>query len=557
MSRYAAMFAARARARSAPSSCSAIRTSTASAAILDALVEGGADMLEVGIPFSDPVADGPVIQAAAARALAAGTRPADCFALLAAFRARHPDDAGRHPHLCQSRRGARPRTISTRRAAAAGVDSVLVADVPLLEAAPFAAAARAHGVAPVLIAAANTPPRTAARDRGAGRRLHLLRRPRRGDGRRRGGRASTMATMLAALREAGAPPPVFGFGISRPDHVRAALAAGAAGVISRLGDRRADRRRRATVARLRPGDEGGDALLRRGNRLNGSPCPPTRSTPRPAGPRRRPAPGKRVTAPAILARKGKEPIVALTAYTMRMAQLLDPHCDLLLVGDSLGQVIYGLPSTIPVSLEMMCAHGAAVVRGSWHALVAVDMPFGSYEESPEQAFRNAARVLKETGAAAVKLEGGEAMAETVAFLVEARHSGDRPCRADPAGGERARRLSRAGPRRCRGRGRCSPTPRRSPRRAASRWCIEGVMEEIAVEATEGGRLPDDRHRRLGPVRRPDPGHRGHDGHVRADAALREALRRSRRARSARRPPPMPRTSRAAPSRPKSRSTGPR
>src|SRR5215218_3656338 len=133
-----------------------------------------------------------------------------------------------------------------------------------------------------------------------------------------------------------------------------------------------------------------------------------------------PVPGKRMTAPAIRARKvdGKteQPIVALTAYTMRMAQLLDSHCDLLLVGDSLGQVIYGLPSTIPVTLDMMCAHGAAVVRGSWHALVAVDMPFGSYEGSPEQAFVSAARVLKETGAAAVKLEGGEVMADTVAFL---------------------------------------------------------------------------------------------------------------------------------------------
>ncbi len=106
----------------------------------------------------------------------------------------------------------------------------------------------------------------------------------------------------------------------------------------------------------------------------------------------------------------------LTAYTMRMAQLLDPHCDMLLVGDSLGQVIYGLPSTIPVTLEMMCAHGAAVVRGSWHALVAVDMPFGSYEVSPADAFAAAARVMKETGCAAVKLEGGEAMAETIAFL---------------------------------------------------------------------------------------------------------------------------------------------
>jgi 3-methyl-2-oxobutanoate hydroxymethyltransferase len=106
----------------------------------------------------------------------------------------------------------------------------------------------------------------------------------------------------------------------------------------------------------------------------------------------------------------------LTAYTMRMAQLLDPHCDMLLVGDSLGQVIYGLPSTIPVTMEMMCAHGAAVVRGSWHALVAVDMPFGSYEASPEQAFESGSRIMKETGCAAVKLEGGEAMAPTVDFL---------------------------------------------------------------------------------------------------------------------------------------------
>ena len=133
-----------------------------------------------------------------------------------------------------------------------------------------------------------------------------------------------------------------------------------------------------------------------------------------------PVPGKRKTVPAIRARKVEgataEPIVMLTAYTMRMAQLLDPHCDMLLVGDSLGQVIYGLPSTIPVSMEMMCAHGAAVVRGSWHALVGVDMPFGSYEASPEAAFASAARILKETGCAAVKLEGGEAMADTIAFL---------------------------------------------------------------------------------------------------------------------------------------------
>src|SRR5688572_17076459 len=133
-----------------------------------------------------------------------------------------------------------------------------------------------------------------------------------------------------------------------------------------------------------------------------------------------PVPGKRMTAPSIRARKvdGKteQPIVMLTAYTMRMAQLLDPHCDMLLVGDSLGQVIYGLPSTIPVTMEMMCAHGAAVVRGSWHALLGVVMPFGSYEGSPEQAFANASRIMKQSGCAAVKLEGGEAMAPTVEFL---------------------------------------------------------------------------------------------------------------------------------------------
>src|ERR671918_187240 len=129
-----------------------------------------------------------------------------------------------------------------------------------------------------------------------------------------------------------------------------------------------------------------------------------------------PAPMRRLTVPKLAAMKGGEPIVMLSAYTARMAQLLDPHCDILLVGDSLGQVIYGLPSTVPVTLEMMCAHGAAVVRGSWHALVGVDMPFGSYESSPAQAFESAARVMKETGCAAVKLEGGAAMAETIDFL---------------------------------------------------------------------------------------------------------------------------------------------
>ena len=136
------------------------------------------------------------------------------------------------------------------------------------------------------------------------------------------------------------------------------------------------------------------------------------------------APMKRLTVPAVRRRKAEiargdgEPLVMLTAYTVRTAQLLDPHCDLLLVGDSLGQVVYGLPSTVPVTLEMMAAHGAAVVRGSYHAVVVIDMPFGSYEASPEIAFASAARLLKETGAAAVKLEGGVAMAPTVRFLSE-------------------------------------------------------------------------------------------------------------------------------------------
>ena len=110
------------------------------------------------------------------------------------------------------------------------------------------------------------------------------------------------------------------------------------------------------------------------------------------------APMKRVTVPAVLKRKGGEPLVMLTAYTVRTAQLFDPHCDLLLVGDSLGQVIYGLPSTVPVSLEMMAAHGAAVVRGSYHAMVVVDMPFGSYETSPEKAFESASWPLNIKGA---------------------------------------------------------------------------------------------------------------------------------------------------------------
>src|SRR6185437_4485813 len=115
---------------------------------------------------------------------------------------------------------------------------------------------------------------------------------------------------------------------------------------------------------------------------------------------------KRVTAPDIRARKGGQPIVSLTAYHAHTAALADRHCDFLLVGDSLGMVMHGLPSTVPVTLDMMILHGRAVVRGSQHALVLVDLPFGSYEACKEEAFRNAARVMQETGCGAVKLEGG-------------------------------------------------------------------------------------------------------------------------------------------------------
>lgn len=124
----------------------------------------------------------------------------------------------------------------------------------------------------------------------------------------------------------------------------------------------------------------------------------------------------RVSVPSLRARKGGDPIVCLTAYTAPVAHLLDPHVDLLLVGDSLGMVIYGFDSTLPVTLDMMIAHGAAVVRGSETACVVVDLPFGCYQESPQAAFRASARVMAETGAQAVKLEGGLEMAETVAFL---------------------------------------------------------------------------------------------------------------------------------------------
>ena len=201
-----------------------------------------------------------------------------------------------------------------------------------------------------------------------------------------------------------------------------------------------------------------------------------------------PAPLKRLTVPAIRKQKGATPLVMLTAYTVRTAQLLDPHCDMLLVGDSLGQVIYGLPSTIPVTLEMMAAHGAAVVRGSYHAVVLIAMPFGSYEASPEKAFESAALLLKQTGAAGVKLEGGAAMAPTVRFLSERGipvmgHVGLTPQAVNALGGYAARGRSVAEAEKI------VADARAIDEAGAFAMVIEGVVEPIAVEITRSVSCP--------------------------------------------------------------------
>ena len=201
-----------------------------------------------------------------------------------------------------------------------------------------------------------------------------------------------------------------------------------------------------------------------------------------------PAPLKRLTVPAIRKAKGGTPLVMLTAYTVRTAQLLDAHCDMLLVGDSLGQVIYGLPSTVPVTLEMMAAHGAAVVRGSWHAVVIVDMPFGSYEASPEKAFESASSLLKQTGAAGVKLEGGEAMAPTVRFLSERGvpvmgHVGLTPQSVNALGGYGARGRTQEEA------SRIVDDARAIAEAGAFAMVIEGVVEPIAAEITRTVDVP--------------------------------------------------------------------
>ncbi len=197
---------------------------------------------------------------------------------------------------------------------------------------------------------------------------------------------------------------------------------------------------------------------------------------------------KTVTVPAIRARKGGEPIVVLTAYTAPMAKRLDPHVDILLVGDSLGMVLYGLDSTVAVTLEMMIAHGAAVGRGAARALVVVDMPFGSYQESKEQAFRNAARILKESGAAAVKLEGGEDLADTVAFLTSRAipvmgHVGLMPQYVNETGGYAARGRTPEQ------RARILADAKAIADAGAFALVVEGVVEPLAREITAAVPIP--------------------------------------------------------------------
>ena len=191
---------------------------------------------------------------------------------------------------------------------------------------------------------------------------------------------------------------------------------------------------------------------------------------------------RRLTAPDITARKGGKPIVCLTAYTAPMAGILDDHCDLLLVGDSLGMVVHGLPNTVGVTLEMMILHGQAVMRGSRKAMVVVDMPFGSYEGSAEVAYANAARVMKETGASAVKVEAGQAVVENIAYLTARGipvmgHVGLRPQAVMTDGGFRAKGRSDEERRRI------LDDARATAEAGAFAVVVEGVAEGLAREIT--------------------------------------------------------------------------
>lgn len=193
-------------------------------------------------------------------------------------------------------------------------------------------------------------------------------------------------------------------------------------------------------------------------------------------------PVKRVSVPDIRARKGKAPLVCLTAYTAPMAAILDPHCDILLVGDSVGMVVHGLPNTIGVTMEMMILHGQAVMRTARHAFVVVDMPFGSYEGGPQQAYENAVRLLKTTGAQAVKLESGPTVAESIRFLAERGipvmgHVGLRPQAVNAEGGFRAKGRTHEE------RDRVLNEARETDAAGAFAIVVEGVAEDLAAEIT--------------------------------------------------------------------------
>jgi 3-methyl-2-oxobutanoate hydroxymethyltransferase len=197
---------------------------------------------------------------------------------------------------------------------------------------------------------------------------------------------------------------------------------------------------------------------------------------------------RRISAPDIAARKGRTPIVCLTAYTAPMAEMLDEHCDLLLVGDSVGMVLHGLPNTVGVTMEMMILHGQAVMRGSRRAMVVVDMPFGSYEGPPEVAYANAVRLMKEIGAQAVKVESGPTVPDTIAYMVQRGvpvmgHVGLRPQAVLMDGAFRAK-----------GRNACERERVMDEAKAtaeAGAFCIviEGVAESLAREITEALSVP--------------------------------------------------------------------
>jgi len=197
---------------------------------------------------------------------------------------------------------------------------------------------------------------------------------------------------------------------------------------------------------------------------------------------------RRLAAPDITARKGGVPIVCLTAYTAPMAELLDEHCDLLLVGDSVGMVVHGLPNTVGVTMEMMILHGQAVMRTSRKAMVVVDMPFGAYEGAPEIAYQNAVRIMKETGASAVKVESGSTVVDTIEYLVKRGvpvmgHVGLRPQAVLVDGGFKAK--GRGGDERAR----ILEEAKATAAAGAFAVVVEGVAEGLAREITETIAVP--------------------------------------------------------------------